>query len=309
MAGIGEIITQVGGAVGDLFGSGGASAEAKSYTGAATLAQQNAALTSASTRIQETQLARQITQTEGTQFADVGGAGFTEGGSALDLLRSSASQGALAKSLTNIQGAVNENAYAAQAGAYTAAAASAKETANAKQIAAYGSLGSTALSLGGDVLNYGADYLTGGVSGIVGDLIPGGFGGLVGDVGSVLGDVGGAIGSAVGSVICTAYYKQGFISKRTWMADSFYGLTVSNTIYQGYLIWAEPIANQIQNHKWLAYLLYPVFVPTVKQMAAEMGVGKSTIIGTISLKIFTFISWSVGCILKTSKGEVDAFAP
>src|ERR1700679_700573 len=101
-----DIVTALGGAVGSLFTSEGNTAEANSYTSAGELEEQNAQLTAASTRIQETQMARQVSQSLGTTQADVAGAGFTESGSALDILKSSAQQGALAKSLINIQGAV-----------------------------------------------------------------------------------------------------------------------------------------------------------------------------------------------------------
>lgn len=158
---LGDIISAGGQAFQDLFGSQGAAAEANSYKGAALLARQNAQLSSASTRIQDTQLARQIFQTEGTQVADVAGAGFTESGSALDLLRSSAQQGALAKSLTNIQGAINENSYAAQAGAYEGAAAAAGENANANTIGAIASLGGAILNNTGALASAGKTVVTG----------------------------------------------------------------------------------------------------------------------------------------------------
>lgn len=291
MAGVGDIITQLGGAVGDLFGSSGATAEAKSYTGAATLANQNAQLTAASTRIQQTQLSRQILQTEGTQTAEVAGAGFQESGSALDLLRSSASQGALAQSLTNIQGAINENAYAEQAGAYTAAAASAKENAKAKQVSAYSSLGGTALSIGGDILGaaFPKTFGAGALRGIVGDV-----GSAVGDVFSGIGD---AVGSAVGSVICTAYYKQGLISQDTWIADNRFSRNVSVNTYFGYRWWASSIAEQLTKHLWLCYLCYPLFIPSIKEMAAIKGIGKSSLTGKYSLKFFLLLSEFIGYIL------------
>jgi hypothetical protein len=46
--------------------------------------------------------------TLGGQEADVAGAGFSEGGSALDLLRSSASQGALTHAVLGQQGLITE---------------------------------------------------------------------------------------------------------------------------------------------------------------------------------------------------------
>jgi hypothetical protein len=58
---------------------------------------QNEAYTEQSTRIQQKQLDRQVTQTIGGQAASVAGAGFSSGGTALNLMRDSASQGALAR--------------------------------------------------------------------------------------------------------------------------------------------------------------------------------------------------------------------
>lgn len=143
---LGDIITAGGLAVNDLFSSQGSAAAANSYTGAAALATQNAQLTAESTRIQEAQTARQVSMTLGTQEADVAGAGFTESGSALDLLSSSAQQGALAKALVNTQGAINENSYAAQAGAYTAEAKSANEASSAGVVSAIASVGGALLN-------------------------------------------------------------------------------------------------------------------------------------------------------------------
>lgn len=137
----GNWIGQLGGAVGSLFTSEGNAAEANSYTSAASLDEQNAQLTAASTRIQATQEARTVSQSLGTTVADVAGAGFTESGSALAILKSSAQQGALASSLINIQGAINENAYAAEAGANTAKAKAANEANTAGTISAIASIG------------------------------------------------------------------------------------------------------------------------------------------------------------------------
>ena len=81
--------------VGDLFSAFGDFAEGASYGTAATLAKQNAQITAESTRIQESQAGRAITQTIGAQKADVAGNGLAESGSALALLQSSAAHGTL----------------------------------------------------------------------------------------------------------------------------------------------------------------------------------------------------------------------
>ena len=93
------------------------------------LAQQNAAYTAASTNIQAAQQERQTVMTIGSQKAAVGGAGLAESGSALDLLASSASQGALAKGVLVTQGQMQQAGYEEQANSYGVMSAAAKATA------------------------------------------------------------------------------------------------------------------------------------------------------------------------------------
>jgi hypothetical protein len=53
----------------------------------------------------------------------------------------------------------------------------------------------------------------------------------------------------LGSVICTAMYKQGLISRRAWKASSVYRARyVSDATYQYYLGWAAPIADSITSN-------------------------------------------------------------
>ena len=181
MSDLTEVINDLGGAANDLFSSQGNAAQATDFQGAATLATQNAALAAASTRIQETQTARTISQTLGTQAADVAGAGFTESGSALDLLSSSAQQGALAKALINVQGAINENSYAAQAGAYSGEAAAANEASTAGTINAIAAIGGALVSGSGELASAGNTVATG--ASYIGS-------GLASDAGTALGDLG-----------------------------------------------------------------------------------------------------------------------
>lgn len=150
---LGSIIQAGGQAITDLFGSEGAAAASASYTGAATLANQNAQLAETSTKIQEAQTVRQVSMSLGTQKTDIAGAGFTESGSALDLLASSAQQGALSKALINIQGAINENSYAAQAGAYTAEAKSAGEASDSGIVSAIAAIGGSLINNSSTVTN------------------------------------------------------------------------------------------------------------------------------------------------------------
>lgn len=426
---LGDLFTFGGQAIQDLFGSEGATAEANSYSSAAQLAQQNAQLTEASTRIQNTQLARQIYQTEGTQLTDVAAAGFTESGSALDLLRSSAQQGSLAKSLTNIQGAINENAYAEQAGAYEGAAKAAGENAKSNTIGAIASIGGALVNGGGDLLKAGKTVVQGVTSlfssapeigsvfsgasaassaantaaflnpsgavdfagqfggSAVDQALAGGsdlssffassgigldtselaigtdaavaesgigaaFGEITDSIGSALGDVasslgldsldfgigslgldflgpaglalsiasfipgvgdvinsvvGGVedaigdvfsgIGSLFGSIICTAFYKQGMIDRKTWLGDQRYGANCNPIVLKGYYLWGVPVANKILKSKRVARFLFPVFRGAIYEMASEMQIGQSTLRGKISLKLFLGISFILGSIM------------
>jgi len=93
-------------------------AEASEYDLAGELATKNARFTEESTAIKEAQLQRSITQTIGGQQADVAGAGFAQSGSALDIMRDSASQGALTSAVMGQQGLITEAGYKEQADSY-----------------------------------------------------------------------------------------------------------------------------------------------------------------------------------------------
>jgi hypothetical protein len=74
----------------------------------------------------------------GGQRADVAGAGFAESGSALDLLRSSAQQGALNRAVLGQQGLIQEAGYKEQAQSYTNMSEAATIAGNAENKAAEG---------------------------------------------------------------------------------------------------------------------------------------------------------------------------
>lgn len=130
--------TAFGGAASDLFAGFGDKAkaqgdfaEAKEYTLASELATQNEKFTETSTAIKEAQQSRELTQTLGGQQADVAGAGFAESGSSLDLLRDSASQGALTHAVLGQQGLITEAGYTEQAKSYADMSAAATAAGNA----------------------------------------------------------------------------------------------------------------------------------------------------------------------------------
>jgi|SRR6185312_1198168 len=107
-------------------------AEASNYDLASTLAEANKAYTDQSTRLQQSQLNRNITQTIGGQQAGVAASGFGAGGSAAYLLRDSQAQGALAKGVLAQQGVITEAGYEQQAQSYTTLANAGRATAAAE---------------------------------------------------------------------------------------------------------------------------------------------------------------------------------
>lgn len=136
----------LGGAVSDLFAAEGHKSkaagdrvEAENYDLASGLALQNEKFTETSTEIKQAQLDRNIYQTMGATRADVAGSGFAESGSALDLLRDSASQGALTKAVAGQQGLITEAGYKEQSQSYTNMASAARMAADAEDKAAVGS--------------------------------------------------------------------------------------------------------------------------------------------------------------------------
>lgn len=93
-------------------------AEAQSYQMAAGLALLNKQYTATETGVKEAQNQREIYQTISQQRAGVAGGGLAESGSALDLLRSSASQGALSQAIIGQQGLITEAGYQEQHDSY-----------------------------------------------------------------------------------------------------------------------------------------------------------------------------------------------
>jgi hypothetical protein len=143
-------IGSIGGAVQDIFASSAHETKAKglrievdNYDRSAGFADQNARFTEVSTEIRQAQLDRDIFKTIGGQSADGAGAGFAASGSALDLMRDSASQGALMKAVGEQQGLVTEEGYKVQSANFTAMGQAARMAADAEDDAATGALWSS----------------------------------------------------------------------------------------------------------------------------------------------------------------------
>jgi hypothetical protein len=112
--------------------------EQQNYQQAAKFALQEADYVKQSTAIQEMQQSREISKSLGQTTADVAGAGFATSGSAIDLLRESAAQGAIAKQVMQQQGNITEQGYKEQAQSYENMAAAAGVAASAASKGAFG---------------------------------------------------------------------------------------------------------------------------------------------------------------------------
>lgn len=134
-----------GGAVSDLFAGFGDLAKAKgdefekqNYELASTLALQNKEFATQSTAVKIMQADRELSKAQGQTTADVAGAGFATSGSAIDILRESASQGALTKQVLGQQGLITEAGYQEQATSYQNMAQAAQAAIDAEKKASFG---------------------------------------------------------------------------------------------------------------------------------------------------------------------------
>lgn len=135
--------TAAAGAASDLFAAEGLRTratgnriEAQQYGLAANLARENEQFSKTSTAIKEFQTQRSIESTIGSQQAEVAASGFGTSGTALDLLRDSASQGALTAATLQQQGIIEQHGYEEQAKSYDLMQQSAYMAANAADKAA-----------------------------------------------------------------------------------------------------------------------------------------------------------------------------
>jgi hypothetical protein len=141
----GATFSDIGGGISDLFAADadrskaqGDRLEAQNYGLAAGYADQEAAYTKESTAIQEMQAQRELYKSLGQTTADVAGAGFATSGSAIDLLRQSASQGVLQQAVLARQGLITEQGFEEQAQSYRTMESAANMAAGAEDKAAYG---------------------------------------------------------------------------------------------------------------------------------------------------------------------------
>jgi len=121
--------------------------EQQNYEAAAALALTNKQYTETSTAIKEQQLQRETYMGIGRTEAAVANAGFAASGSALDILKESAQQGATAKAAVGQQGLITEAGYQEQHDAYMNMSQAAQSAQQAEKTAGQGDLFSAGLKL------------------------------------------------------------------------------------------------------------------------------------------------------------------
>ncbi len=164
-------ISSVGGAVNDLFAASahrtkgqGLRIEAGNYDRSAEFADKNAQFTEQSTVIKQSQLDRDLYKTLGGQQADIASSGFLNSGSALDIMRDSATQGALMKAVGAEQGMITEEGYKVQAQNFSDMGRAARMAADAEDTAATGATISSVFKGAAAVASIFAAPATGGLS-------------------------------------------------------------------------------------------------------------------------------------------------
>lgn len=158
-----QTFSGIGAGVSDIFQGFGAEAKAQYdvtegqiYGEAAQLALQNEQFTKTSTEIQKAQANRELLLAQGRTQGEVAGAGFSLSGSALDILRSSASQSALQKAVISQQGLITEAGYKEQAQSYQLMKQAAGQAAGAEKTAAIGSFIAGGIDIAGSLATLGA---------------------------------------------------------------------------------------------------------------------------------------------------------
>lgn len=126
MIGPGSIVSAAGSLFSGIFGGLASFEAASGYEDAAKFAGKSADLTATSTRIQVAQKQREVYGVLGGQRADIAASGGFASGSALDIIRDSAQQASLSKSLITHQGLITELGFKAQESAYESQASAAR---------------------------------------------------------------------------------------------------------------------------------------------------------------------------------------
>lgn len=143
----GNAASDLFGGIGLLYKAKGSRLEAQQYDKAAALARLNEQFAKTSTDIKVAQEQRDIYKQVGGQESDIAASGFEASGSALDILRESASQGALTKAVIGQQGLIEEAGYEEQAQSYDLMAKASREAAKADTWGAVGKFVGAAINI------------------------------------------------------------------------------------------------------------------------------------------------------------------
>jgi hypothetical protein len=309
---IATALSDFGGAVSDLFGAKGATASAGSFSQAATIAEQNAALTAQATRIRETQESRQIFRTIGAQKASVGGAGFAESGSALDLLRSSVSEGALTKAITAEQGAITENSYAEQAGQFRGMASAARSSATGQTVGGLIQGAGGLLNAAGAASKF---FLGSQAAAPVEDAVVTAVGSDVAATAvtdaaaaSAGTDIFATIAAAVAWVVCTELHRQGRLPTRWYVPGARRFARYGETEKRGYYLWAIPATLHLRAHpdsRFSGFLEW-LFNHRAEYIAAQAGVrgARKTVAGWITLAGVYGLCWVLGKTIARKQADI-----
>lgn len=77
-------------------------------------------------------------------------------------------------------------------------------------------------------------------------------------------------GAGVGTVLCTHYFRKGWLTRDMWKADTRYSMTLDPDMRAGYLAWAMPTVAYLKTGTVPAQILEAVLWPIVRAWSAEM---------------------------------------
>lgn len=151
LSGVGSAVSDMFAGIGEGYQAQGEAFEEQNYKEAAQLALQNEQYTKTSTAIKQQQADQQLYQSLGKTTAATAGAGFAASGSSLDILRTSAQEGATTRAVIGQQGLITEAGYAEQAQSYENLASAAQVAINADKEGEIGDFISGGISAAGNI--------------------------------------------------------------------------------------------------------------------------------------------------------------
>lgn len=100
----------------------------------------------------------------------------------------------------------------------------------------------------------------------------------------VTGTTGGAGVGVGGTVLCTYFYRKGWLSKKVWFADLRYGMSCPPAMLAGYYLWAIPAVESMKRgNPALEMILWPIVRSWATETAYRAGVvPKGSVFGKIA---------------------------